>query len=299
VESGASDPEGKPARLRLAMAGQVFGRRRTVFAAVPIALIRPNPRQPRQYFDEEGLKELAESIRARGLLQPVIVRRDDDGGYTLVAGERRLRAAEIAGEALVPAILSVHDLLEVALEENIQRQDLSALEEAEALAVLASERGLSHADLAQVIHKSRPYVSNTLTLTRLPADIKREFFDDGAAIPREIMISIARQESPEQMRALWRRVKLGALSVRSFRERAEAKTQVAPLNQLLRACRKLGRALRSLSAGALDQAQAATLRRSLVRARRAIDRLLAELPEDRPAKKAPEDRPRTLVAVRR
>lgn len=281
------------------MAGQVFGRRRTVFAAVPIALIRPNPRQPRQYFDEASLKELAESIRARGLLQPVIVRRDDDGGYTLVAGERRLRAAEIAGEGLVPAILSVHDLLEVALEENIQREDLSALEEAEALAVLASERGLSHADLAQVIHKSRPYVSNTLTLTRLPDDIKREFFDDGAVIPREIMISVARQESPEQMRALWRRVKLGALSVRSFRERTEAKKQVVPLNQLLRASRKLGRALRNLSASALEQAQAATLRRSLMRARRAIDRLLAELPEERPAKKAAEERPRALVAVRR
>jgi ParB family chromosome partitioning protein len=281
------------------MAGQVFGRRRTVFAAVPIALIRPNPRQPRQYFDEESLKELSESIRARGLLQPVIVRRDDDGGYTLVAGERRLRAAEIAGEGLVPAILSVHDLLEVALEENIQRQDLSALEEAEALAVLASERGLSHADLAQVIHKSRPYVSNTLTLTRLPDDIKREFFDAGAVIPREIMISVARQESPEQMRALWRRVKLGTLSVRSFRERTEAKKQVVPLNQLLRASRKLGRALRNLSAGALEQAQAATLRRSLLRARRAIDRLLAELPEERPAKKSPDDRPRALVAVRR
>ncbi|MBM4269850.1 MAG: ParB/RepB/Spo0J family partition protein [Deltaproteobacteria bacterium] len=281
------------------MAGQVFGRRRTVFAAVPIALIRPNPRQPRQYFDEASLKELAESIRARGLLQPVIVRRDDDGGYTLVAGERRLRAAEIAGEGLVPAILSVHDLLEVALEENIQREDLSALEEAEALAVLASERGLSHADLAQVIHKSRPYVSNTLTLTRLPDDIKREFFDDGAVIPREIMISVARQESPEQMRALWRRVKLGALSVRSFRERTEAKKQVVPLNQLLRASRKLGRALRNLSASALEQAQAATLRRSLMRARRAIDRLLAELPEERPAKKAAEERPRALVAIRR
>ena len=277
------------------MAGQIFGRRRTVFAAVPIAVIKPNPQQPRQYFDPETLAELAESIKARGLLQPVIVRRDPDGGYTLIAGERRLRAAEIAGVGLVPAILSNHDLLEVALEENIQRQDLNALEEAEALAVLAAERGQSHAEIADVLHKSRPYVSNTLTLTRLPEDIKREYLDQGAVVPREIMISIARQEDPEQMHALWRRVKLGALSVRRFRECSESKRPVVPVKQVLRASRRMGRAIRQLSlVGALEEAQANTLRRSLLRTRKAIDRILSELPEPQ---KPVKTRPHALVAV--
>lgn len=279
------------------MAGQIFGRRRTVFAAVPIAVIKPNPRQPRQYFDPDCLAELAESIKARGLLQPVIVRRDPDGGYTLIAGERRLRAAELAGVGLVPAILSNHDLLEVALEENIQRQDLNALEEAEALSILASERGQSHAEIAGLIHKSRPYVSNTLTLTRLPENIKKEFLDDGAVIPREIMISIARQETPEKMHALWKRVKLGTLSVRRFRERSESKRTVVPVSQVLRSSRKMGRAIRQLSAvGSLEEAQANTLRRALLRTRKAIDRILSELPEpQKPAK----SRPRPLVAVSR
>ena len=124
--------EGPKASPRFAMAGQIFGRRRTVFAAVPITQIRPNPKQPRQHFDPEGLENLADSIRARGVLQPLIARLDGNDGFTLIAGERRLRASELAGVTQVPVILSNHDLREVALEENIQRQDLNALEEAEA-----------------------------------------------------------------------------------------------------------------------------------------------------------------------
>jgi ParB family chromosome partitioning protein len=279
-----------------AAAGQVIGRRRTVFAAVPIAVIKPNPLQPRQHFDEESLDELAESIRARGLLQPIIVRRERDGGYTLIAGERRLRAAERAGVGLVPAILSDDDLLEVALEENVQREDLSPLEEAEALAALAAERGLSHSELAQVIHKSRPYVSNTLALTRLPRDVKQQYFTDGAVVSREILISIARQESPEAMRALWNRVRLESISVRSFRQR-ETKRVPGPAVETLRAARKLSRALRGLDPTTLDAAEARLLRRVLGRAaRRIADTLnaLDGMPEAR--KPRPADAPSLRVA---
>lgn len=259
-----------------AAAGQVIGRRRTVFAAVPIAVIKPNPLQPRQHFDEESIEELAQSIRARGLLQPIIVRREKDGGYTLIAGERRLRAAERAGVGLVPAILSDDDLLEVALEENVQREDLSPLEEAEALSALASERGLSHADLAQVIHKSRPYVSNTLALTRLPREVKQEYFADGAVVSREILISIARQETPEAMQALWRRVRLESMSVRSFRHQ-QTKRVPQPSADALRSARKLGRALRTLDATTLAVGDAKTLRRALLRATRGIASTLEKL----------------------
>lgn len=248
-----------------------------MFAAVPIAIIKPNPLQPRQHFDEESIEELAASIRARGLLQPIIVRRERDGGYTLIAGERRLRAAERAGVGLVPAILSDDDLLEVALEENVQREDLSPLEEAEALAALAAERGLSHADLAQVIHKSRPYVSNTLALTRLPREVKQEYFADGAVISREILISIARQETPEAMQALWRRVRLESLSVRSFRDKQQARRQPPPSAETLRSARKLNRTLRGLDAAALPTAEAVALRRALVRTQRSIAQTLAAL----------------------
>ena len=279
-------------------AGQVIGRRRTVFAAVPIAVIKPNPLQPRQHFDEEAIEELADSIRARGLLQPIIVRREKDGGYTLIAGERRLRAAERAGVGLVPAILSDDDLLEVALEENVQREDLSPLEEAEALSALASERGLSHADLAQVIHKSRPYVSNTLALTRLPREVKQEYFADGAVVSREILISIARQETPEAMQALWRRVRLESMSVRSFRHQQTKRTP-QPSADALRASRKLSRAMRGLDVSTLAPADAKILRRSLLRATRGIaatlERLDAIIGQDsQPSRERPAEAPAPL-----
>jgi ParB family chromosome partitioning protein len=234
-------------------------------------------------------------------LQPIIVRREKDGGYTLIAGERRLRAAERAGVGLVPAILSDDDLLEVALEENVQREDLSPLEEAEALSALASERGLSHADLAQVIHKSRPYVSNTLALTRLPREVKQEYFADGAVVSREILISIARQETPEAMQALWRRVRLESMSVRSFRHQQTKRTP-QPSADALRASRKLSRALRGLDAGTLAPADAKILRRSLLRATRGIAAALERLdavigPESRPAREHSGEPPALRVAT--
>jgi len=297
----AGDP--KPTGVRaphFAAAGQVIGRRRTVFAAVPIAVIKPNPLQPRQHFDDEAIEDLAASIRARGILQPIIVRREKDGGYTLIAGERRLRAAERAGVGLVPAILSDDDLLEVALEENVQREDLSPLEEAEALSALASERGLSHAELAQVIHKSRPYVSNTLALTRLPREVKQEYFADGAVVSREILISIARQETPEAMQALWRRVRLESLSVRSFRHQQTKRTPQQSADAL-RAARKLSRALRGLDVSAMEPAEAKILRRAMLRATRGIaatlERLDAVIAPDSTRESAPETPPLRVAAA--
>ena len=299
ANAGVAEPKPAVRAPHFAAAGQVIGRRRTVFAAVPIAVIKPNPLQPRQHFDEGAIGELAESIRARGLLQPIIVRREKDGGYTLIAGERRLRAAERAGVGLVPAILSDDDLLEVALEEKVQREDLSPLEEAEALSALASERGLSHAELAQVIHKSRPYVSNTLALTRLPREVKQEYFADGAVVSREILISIARQETPEAMRALWRRVRLESMSVRNFRHQQTKRTP-QPGAEALRAARKLGRTLRGLDASAMSPAEAKILRRALLRATRGITATLEALdvvvgPESRCER--PVDTPPLRVAA--
>ncbi len=279
AERGASQNEVPPPRV--AVAGHLFGRRRTVFAAVPVKSVRPNPLQPRQFFDEESLADLARSIHSRGVLQPIIVRRGPGDEFTLIAGERRLRASEMAGMALVPAILRDDDLLEVALEENVQREDLTPLEEAEALAILAQDRGLSHAELAQVIHKSRPYVSNTLALTRLPEDVKREYFRDSRGVSREILINIARQGSADEMRATWRKVRLQSMSVRSFRESAAGGSTRAPspvADAAIRAARRLGRELRALPGpGRLPPDEIAALRRTLTRAQRRITTTLGAL----------------------
>lgn len=282
---------------RMAIAGHLVGRRRTVFAAIPVASVRPNPMQPRQYFDPDGLADLASSIRERGVLQPIIVHRTaTDGAYTLIAGERRLRAAELAGMSLVPAILRDDDLLEVALEENVQREDLTPLEEAEALAILAQERGHSHAELAQVIHKSRPYVSNTLALTRLPEDVKQEYFRDSRGISREILIHIARLGSAEEMRTTWRKVRLQSMSVRSFRqtEGTLADPATSASAGVVRAARKLGRALRALPpVETLGETELEDLRRTLARTQRRIASALASLPE------SPARRERRAVAPTR
>jgi ParB family transcriptional regulator, chromosome partitioning protein len=140
---------------------------------LPIERVRPNREQPRKHFDDTALEELAASIREHGVLQPVIVRKSGDA-YEIVAGERRWRAAQRAGLMEIPALvkeLSEVDALEVALIENIQRQDLDPLEEAEAYSRLIREHGHSQEHVAQTLGKSRAAVANTLRLLKLPESV--------------------------------------------------------------------------------------------------------------------------------
>lgn len=147
---------------------------------IPVDLISPNPHQPRARLDALELDELAASIREHGILQPLIVTRTGDGGYTLIAGERRLEAARKAGLRTVPAILrQVGDqqMLELALIENVQRSDLNPLEEAEAYHHLHADFGLSHEQIAERVGKSRVAVSNTLRLLNLPQSVKKALLE--------------------------------------------------------------------------------------------------------------------------
>lgn len=145
------------------------------FTEVEVSAIRANPRQPRQVFDEDALAELTHSIREFGVLQPVVVRRTDDG-YELVMGERRLRAATAAGLTTIPAIVRDTDddaMLRDALLENIHRAALNPLEEAAAYQQLLQEFGTTHDELAQRIGRSRPQISNTIRLLNLPVPVQR------------------------------------------------------------------------------------------------------------------------------
>ncbi len=137
---------------------------------IAIDLIAPNPFQPRKHFDETSLNELAESIRTNGVLQPIIIKKVHNG-YLLVAGERRCKAAKIAGFTTIPAIVRDYNneyLAELALLENIQREDLTIVEEAEAYQNAINSLNLTHMELAKKIGKSRSYVSNTLGILSLP-----------------------------------------------------------------------------------------------------------------------------------
>lgn len=141
-----------------------------------IDLIAPNPEQPRTHFEPEQLRELAESIKDHGIIQPLIVTRDDEGGYRLIAGERRLQAARLAGLEAVPVVVreaADEELLELALVENIQRADLNPVEEAMAYRRLVEEYGLTQEEVARRVGKSRATVANALRLLQLEAEIRR------------------------------------------------------------------------------------------------------------------------------
>ena len=189
-----------------------------VYAELPIGLIAPNPRQPRTVFDEEALAELVFSIKEIGLLQPVVVRRSPDG-YELIAGERRLRASKLAGLLEIPAIIRDTDdidLLRDALLENLHRANLNALEEAAAYEQLLADFGCTQEELARRIGRSRPQVTNTLRLLRLPATVQRRVAAGVlSAGHARALLSLA---SREAMDALAQRIVAEGLSVRSVEE---------------------------------------------------------------------------------
>lgn len=143
---------------------------------IDLSAIDPNPFQPRKHFDEESLKELADSIRVNGVLQPIIVKKVLNR-FLLVTGERRVRASKMAGFSSIPAIVRDYNtryLAELALLENIQREDLTIVEEAEAYRNAINSMNLTHLELAEKVGKSRSYISNTLGILTLPDEIIRE-----------------------------------------------------------------------------------------------------------------------------
>jgi ParB family chromosome partitioning protein len=148
---------------------------------VPVNAVAPNPKQPRTRFDDDTIATLAASIREVGILQPLVVRRAGDGRYELIAGERRLRAAKAAGLASVPIVLRDSedaDLLREALIENIHREDLNPIEQAEAFKALLGELGLKQEELADRVGVSRSHIANTIRLLALPLDVQQLLADD-------------------------------------------------------------------------------------------------------------------------
>jgi ParB family chromosome partitioning protein len=272
----------KPVPKVLVLAGAAKQRQRAALALIPLANLAPNPEQPRKHFDDASIDELAASIRERGVIQPVVVRRAQDGRYELLAGERRWRASQRAGLAVIPAIVrDKDDPLETALIENLQREDLTPLEEAEALHGLAERHGYSHRELADILGKSRPYVSNVLSLLRLPDRVKGEIHAEGRQVSRELLMGVARSESTDAAEALWDRLKLGLMSVRRFREEKSggAKPARSPGRDIILAARRLNRTLRRLmeSGGQVDESERDSVLRALRKSQRLIQRQLESL----------------------
>jgi len=191
---------------------------------VAIDKIRPNPRQPRIEFDEGALAELVTSIRTQGVIQPLLVRRRPDGDYELVAGERRLRAAERAGLTHVPVFareISDAESLELALVENIQRDDLLPLEEATAYQRLINEFGHTQEEVAERVGKSRPAVANALRLLRLPESIKQDL-TRGRLTAGHARVLLSIDDADAQVRAS-KQIQARQMSVRDAEQLAAAR----------------------------------------------------------------------------
>ncbi|MBG9982410.1 ParB/RepB/Spo0J family partition protein [Aerococcaceae bacterium DSM 111020] len=188
--------------------------------------IRPNPYQPRKQFDETALKELSESIKQSGVFQPVILRQSTIKGYELIAGERRVRASRMAGKTTIPAIvrqLEEEQMIEIAVVENLQREDLSPLEEAEAYQILMDKLDLTQAEVAERIGKSRPYIANYLRLLQLPEEIKMMVNQEKLSMGQAR--TILGLKDKKQQKQLAEQVVKGQLTVRQLEEMVQQMNQ--------------------------------------------------------------------------
>jgi len=182
---------------------------------VNIKDLRPNPYQPRRKFDEDKLVELAASIEEHGIIEPIIVKKSIKG-YELIAGERRMRACEFAGIDQIPAIVkdfTDEQMMQVALLENIQREDLTSIEEAEAYSKLLKSLNITHDELAKKVGKSRSHITNLLGLLKLPQSVKQDIIDNKISLGHAKILS--KLENDETIIELCEKIKNEDLSVRS------------------------------------------------------------------------------------
>ena len=219
---------------------------------VDLAKLRPNPEQPRTTTDPMALEELASSIATHGLIQPIAVARDPDNpaGFIIVAGERRYRAFQHLGKETIPAIITTGDPAEIALIENIQREDLHPLEEAQALTRLMQKHSYTQDEVSKVVGKARRTVGELLVLTTLPQRIQEEWRT--STIPKSTLIEIARVGTAEEQLTLWEHMKHGGMTVREARATKrisqEAGTRKHPPDKTLEAARGLVKQLQQMVA---------------------------------------------------
>jgi ParB family chromosome partitioning protein len=262
---------------------------------IPVDLIDPNPRQPRRSFDEQKLAELAESIRARGVLQPIVVRPQPGGRYELVAGERRLRAARIAELTVIPAMLRQADdweRLDLALAENMARQNLNAVEEARACAMLVDDLGLTKEEVGRRVGRSRVAISNLVRLLDLPEQAL-ELIESGHLTEGHGRALLLCKDHSERRR-LARAARDGAWSVRETERRAREAESGLPEPAKPRVVHPdMAEAL----AAAEDTLSAALGRE--VKARARGDRCVVEIEFERPAEAVELARAMLAAGVRK
>ena len=200
---------------------------------LPIEELRPNPYQPRKIFNDEALNDLANSIKEHGVFQPIIVKKSIKG-YEIIAGERRYRASKLAGLSKIPAIIrdfSDEQMMEIALLENLQRENLNAIEEAHAYKTMLEKLNITQDQLAIKVGKSRSYVTNMLGILRLPKDVQRLVVQDKLSMGHARMLS--KLEDENKIIELANRVVNEGLTVRDI-EKITSSEEVAKKNKIVR-----------------------------------------------------------------
>lgn len=189
---------------------------------IKLSNIRPNKNQPRKEFDDENLKALSESIKSVGVLQPIIIKPVEEDNYMIIAGERRYRASILAGKEEIPAVIKdipVKDIMEIALIENLQRENLNAIEEAIAYKNLIDSYKITQEEISEIVGKSRPHIANTIRLLQLQKKII-EFIKDGKITPGHGK-ALLRIENKDKQLELANRIVKEELSVRIVEELAK------------------------------------------------------------------------------
>lgn len=234
-----------------------------VVATLRVADIRPDPDQPRKHFDKAALKELAATIKANGLIQPIIVRTNTDGGYIIIAGERRWRAVQLNGEETIQAVVRDDlDARSAALIENIQRQNLKPVEEADAISRLIEEQNLSQGDVATILGIGRASINQLLKIRTLPDEVREESI--ALDTSKSILVELAGVSDEKAIKRLWARSKKEALSIADIRRVRDAvkkgkKEVEVELTRQERALRQAFDAIESLRGHPLTEAERARL----------------------------------------
>lgn len=197
---------------------------------IELGMLIPDPEQPRKFFDDQALAELQASIISHGVLQPILVRQGSDGVFCIVSGERRFQASKNAGLASIPAIITDGEPAEISIIENLLRENLTAIEEAEAINRLRNLHDYGLSDLAAVLGKAESTISEILSLNRLPTEVKEDCRSNPKAI-RSILTVIARQKTEDRMQALYTKYKESGLTYGEIRKKtAKPKPADAPID---------------------------------------------------------------------
>lgn len=237
--------------------------------------IKPNPYQPRQYFDLRSLEELSNSIRQKGVIQPVVLRQDEDNQIYLVAGERRLKAAVAAGLNEIPAIFTTGNPMEISLIENLQRENLKPMEEAEALQKMVDQYHYTQEQISDVIGKARSTVAEILSLNKLPEKIKQECRNSD--MPRRILVEIAKQKTEKDIFRLFNRIQQDKLTGDQVRQISRPKTRsgISDITTALSQIKELKKSISKISLQDTDNKSYLRLLEELMNLKEFLEKILS------------------------